>query len=207
MTPNQEEYPPQVSLVKDVYRPFPSLPINLASAAELDAPALVNQALTSLTGALRANDAAQLQSSFLGSQAYWRDLLAFTWHIRTFNDGPLIAPSLLTLARQRGWDGRLEVDPESVNHVTVSSPASRFIEAHFAFETASPAAECAGRVMLMPEDGDNGSVVWKIWCLNTWVEGLKDFPEDEERLKAPRREMEREEVIETEVFVVGGGNA
>lgn len=206
MTPQQEEYPPKVSLAKDVYRPFPPPPANLTPATEVDAPALITKALNALAGALEAADATQLQASFLGSQAYWRDILAFTWHLRTFNDGPAIAPSLLALARQRGWDGRVEVNAKSVKDVTVS-PALRWVEALFTFETKAPAAECGGRVVLLPEEGEDGVVGWKIWCLNTWVEGLKDFPEDVERLKAPRREVEKEDVIETEVFVIGGGNA
>lgn len=89
--------------------------------------------------------------------------------------------------------------------VTVS-PALRWVEALFTFETTSPAAECGGRVVLLPEEGAGGVVSWKIWCLNTWAEGLKNFPENVDGLTAPGREL-KEDVIETEVLVLGGGNA
>lgn len=100
----------------------------------------------------------------------------------------------------------MEVYPTSVRDVTVS-PVLRWVEALFSFETEAPAARCGGRVVLLPEEGEEGVVRWRIWCLNTWVEGLRAFPEDVERLTAPGRELEGEEVIETEVFVLGGGNA
>lgn len=163
-----------------------------------------------MTAALRslahAENAEQLKSSFLGSQSYWRDLLAFTWHLRTFNDAPVIAPALFELKGQRGWDGRVELCKESVHDVTVN-PALRWIEGRFTFETQSPAAKCGGSVQLFPEEGPDGDIAWKIWTLSTWVDGLKEFPEDVAGLKAQGRKLEDERTIETDVFILGGGNA
>ncbi|CAN8101232.1 unnamed protein product [Discula destructiva] len=206
VTPQSDEYPPKVNLARDIYRPFPPLPASLPPPAETNAPALITNALGSLTAALQAGDVTQLKACFLASQAYWRDILALTWHLRTFNDGLGIAPSLLALARQRGWDGRVEIDTKNLADVTVS-PELRWIEALFTFETASPAAECGGRVVLLPEEGQGGVVRWKIWSLSTWAEGLKEFPEDVDGLRAPGRDLAAEETIETDVFVLGGGNS
>lgn len=146
-----------------------------------------------------------MQATFLAHQAYWRDILAFTWHHRTLNDGPHIAPALLALAAQRGFGGRFVVDAASAKHVSVS-PTLRWVEAQFVFETGSPAATCAGRVVLLPEAGADGVVSWKIWGLSTWVETLKGFEENVEGLRAPGRSLEAE-TIETDVFILGGGNA
>lgn len=82
------------------------------------------------------------------------------------------------------------------------SPVLRWVDGLFSFETASPAAKCAGRVVLLPLEGGE----WKIWTLSTWVESLESAAEDESRLRAPGRALE-DDVIETEVFVLGGGNA
>lgn len=201
VTPQPSDYPPAVSLAKDVYRPFPVIPTNLPPSSGLDAPALINKALQSLTDALTSKDVQQLKSCFHPTQAYWRDLLAFTWHLRTFNDAPSIAPALLQLTEQRTWSGSFTVDPKSVKDVTVS-PVLRWVDALFSFETSSPAAKCAGRVVLLPVEGGE----WKIWTLSTWVEALKSSAEDESRLRAPKRALD-EDVIETDVFVLGGGNA
>lgn len=195
------EYPPAVSLAKDVYRPFPALPANLPASSDLDAPALITKALQSLTDALTSEDINQIKSCFHPTQAYWRDLLALTWHLRTINDAPAIAPALLHLTQQRAWRGSFSADLQSVKDVTVS-PALRWIDGMFAFETGSPAAKCVGRVVLLPVEGGE----WRIWSLSTWVDSLEGSPEDEGRLRAPGRELS-EDVIETEVLVLGGGNA
>lgn len=203
VTPQAEEYPPSVSLARDVYRPFPTLPANLPT--EVDAPGLVAGALHSLASALEANDVGAVKACFLTSQAYWRDLLAFTWHIRTLNNASAIAPALLHLKGQRSWAGGFALDASSVKDATIS-PQLRWLEAMFTFETGNPAARCGGRVTLLPEEGPDG-VLWKIWALSTWVDELKDFPEDVGGLKAPGRKLEDEETIDTDVFILGGGNA
>lgn len=205
VTPQPSEYPPAVSLAKDVYRPFPSLPAKLPASTDLDAPSLITTVLESLTDALTSQDLGQVKSCFHPTQSYWRDLLAFTWHLRTLNDAPSIAPALLHLTQQRAWRGSFTVDPKSVRDVTVS-PVLKWVEAMFTFETGSPAAKCAGRVVLLPIEAD-GVLEWKIWVLSTWVETLEGSPEDEGRLRAPGRKLDEEEVIDTEVLVLGGGNA
>lgn len=51
------------------------------------------------------------------------------------------------------------------------------------------------------------SVSWKIWILSTRLEGLDSHPEDETRLKTPGRSLDDLKSIETDVFIVGAGNA
>lgn len=149
-----------------------------------------------------------MASCLLTGQAYWRDILALTWHIRTLNDAPAIAPALVDLSRRRGWEGTAVLDRSSVKEA-VLSPTLRWVEGLFTFETESPGARCGGRVVLFPEAReDGGGVAWKVWVLSTWVDELKAFPEDVAGLKAPGRTFaEDEEVIETEVFIIGAGNA
>ncbi|ROW04748.1 hypothetical protein VMCG_04719 [Cytospora schulzeri] len=201
-----EEYPPRASLAKDVYRPFPVLPDKLPSPDEVDAPALIARSLRSLTDALGAEDVHKIKSCFLASQSYWRDLLSLTYHIRTFSDADVIGPAIMTLTRKRGLLGGFEVIPGSVQDVVVS-PALRWIEAMITFKTLMPKAKCEGRITLFPEADENGEAIWKIWSLSTWLEDFEEYPEDQNKLKAPGRDVKDTEDIETDVFIVGGGNA
>ncbi|KUI59726.1 putative indole-3-pyruvate monooxygenase YUCCA11 [Cytospora mali] len=204
--PELEEYPPRASLTKDVYRPFPLLPDNLPSPEEVDAPALANNSLSSLTDALGTEDARKVKLCFSSSQSYWRDLLSFTYHFRTFNDAGIIASAMLMLVRKRGIVGGFELIPESVNHVVVS-PSLRWIEAMFTFKTLMPDAKCEGRLKLLPEAGEDSEVTWKIWELSTWLEAFEEYPEDVNKLKAAGRDLNDVKHIETDVLIVGGGNA
>lgn len=204
-----EEYPPKVSLNKDVYRPFPTLPENLPASSNIDDPAsLVNEALTSLSVALGGGDVGRVRACFLTQQSYWRDILAFTWHLRTFCDRGSIAPALVELASVRCSDQefRFELDPKSVHEVH-PKPDLKWIEGMFTFETKSPAARCGGRVVLFPEASEEG-FEWKIWTLSTWVDDLVASPQDVGVLQAPKRRLEDEgDTFETDVFIIGGGNA
>lgn len=201
-----EEYPPRANLANDVYRPFPELPDKLPQPEELNAPALVANSLHSLTDALDAEDVKKVKSCFLTSQSYWRDLLSFTYHFRTFNDAGVIAPAMLMLTRKRGLLGGFELIPGSVQDVVVS-PTLRWVEAMFTFKTVVPKAKCEGRVVLLPEMGESGEIIWKIWSLSTWLNAFEEYPEDQKKLKAAGRDVKDAEHIETDVLIVGGGNA
>lgn len=48
---------------------------------------------------------------------------------------------------------------------------------------------------------------WKIWILSTWLVSLDLQDEDESLLESPGRQLEGLPRIETEVLIIGGGNA
>ena len=50
-------------------------------------------------------------------------------------------------------------------------------------------------------------ISWKIWVLSTWIDQLDLHPEDEILLRAPGRQLDAVETIETDVVIIGGGNA
>ena len=58
--------------------------------------------------------------------------------------------------------------------------------------------------MLLPVKGDDG-VQWKVWVLSTRLENLDAHPEDEVLLRQPGRKLDGD--LETEVFILGAGNA
>lgn len=83
----------------------------------------------------------------------------------------------------------------------------RWVEAMITFKTIMPNAKCGGRVMLFPETDESDAVVWKIWSLSTWVDSFDEYPEDQNKLKAAGRDFNNAEHMETDVLIIGGGNA
>lgn len=172
----------------------------------MDGASLVTKALESLTDAVESGDVRQLKGVFLSSQAYWRDLLSFTFHFRTLNDGPVIAPALKKLAKERGLVGGFKFVPGSIHDVS-PTPTLRWIQGSFTFETTSPKGKGEGSVQLLPEREADGQTSWKIWTLTTWLEDYTEWPENPELLTAPGRKLDDVEHIDTDVLIVGGGNA
>jgi hypothetical protein len=81
-----------------------------------------------------------------------------------------------------------------------------FIDCGISFRTHSPALDCMGKMVLLPVKSESG-VSWKIWVLSTWVENIIQHPEDETLLRAPGRELDDADVLETDVLVVGAGTS
>lgn len=66
--------------------------------------------LNQLNAALAAENAEILESCFFPSQAYWKDQLALTYHLRTFATPGVIAASLLETKALRKVKGEIMVD-------------------------------------------------------------------------------------------------
>ncbi|MCW5238580.1 NAD(P)/FAD-dependent oxidoreductase [Verminephrobacter eiseniae] len=117
----------------------------------------VSHWLTAFEQALAKGDVAQAAAMF-DADSYWRDLVAFTWNIKTCEGQAAIADMLGTvLAGVQPSNWRLEGEASQANGLT---------EAWFTFETA--AARGLGQLRLK---GD------KCWTLLTTMAELKDFPE------------------------------
>jgi hypothetical protein len=52
-------------------------------------------AIKQFTAALRTNDATEVENCFYAEQAFWKDQLALTWHLRTMISPNKIAKGLL----------------------------------------------------------------------------------------------------------------
>lgn len=93
-------------------------------------------------------------------------------------------------------------------HSVGANSLQAWVECSFTFKTELPKAACAGRMMLIPEHGDDGSTSWKIWVLSTWLVGFDDFPPDESRLKASSiiPSLSRAQSFEADVVIIGAGN-
>jgi hypothetical protein len=64
-------------------------------------------------------------------------------------------------------------------------------------------------MLLLPvvEDGDEKKIAWKIWILSTRLECLDIQPKNEDLLQSPARPLAESMDFETDVFIVGAGNA
>ncbi|KAK8106988.1 monooxygenase [Apiospora kogelbergensis] len=191
--------------------PLPVIAPNIFASDPISdeiAMAKARDVLERLNGAmLVTKDANDLEQCFFSEQAYWRDQIALTWHLRTFSNRRVIATSLLEMSSLRVADDGFKIDGHA--HFI---PALQMIGFAFSFNTKAPEAKCSGRAMLLPSEEvdperDTNHIVWKIWTLSTWIEQLDLQQEDEILLRAPGRKLDAVEHIETEVVIIGGGNA
>lgn len=111
------------------------------------------------------------------ADAWWRDLLAFTWDLRTAHgheelaarvaDAPAVAPGVASLSFS-------PLGPATL----VEAGAEPWVQAMFEFRT--PTARGRGVLRLVQRDG-----AWKAWTLLTAMEALVDH----EELTGPRRPL------------------
>ncbi|PYH89515.1 FAD/NAD(P)-binding domain-containing protein [Aspergillus ellipticus CBS 707.79] len=206
----RDEYPPKADLRKVIAQnPLPSIAPGMIDPASMVGSAPTEQAqavLDRFNAALASNDARALESCFFPTQAYWKDQLALTYHLRTFSKPGVIAAALLRTKALRAVAGSVNIDGGAL-FVPVN-PTLQFIDCGIIFRTNSPGATCKGKLVLLPvKSGENGPIVWKIWVLSTLLESLDLQPEDEGLLQFPGRSFDGQGVFDTDVFIIGGGNA
>lgn len=97
--PRQYEYPPKAELRKMMAeQPLPSIPARIIDSDYMTSEECTKQArdiFGCLNTALDSVDPSMLESCFFPTQAYWKDELALTYHLRTFTTPGAIAASLL----------------------------------------------------------------------------------------------------------------
>lgn len=74
----------------------------VASLSSAESRHAAEAVLHAVNAALAADDAAALTACFFPDQAYWRDQLALTYHLRTFATPSVVAASLLDTSKRRG---------------------------------------------------------------------------------------------------------
>ncbi|HYF07678.1 MAG TPA: NAD(P)/FAD-dependent oxidoreductase, partial [Acetobacteraceae bacterium] len=120
--------------------------------------------LDRFASALESADPARLAALF-AAECHWRDILAFTWDLRTCSGADAIAERLAPLvARTQPRDvalARQRTPPRRV-----SRAGTEAIEAIFSFETA--AGPCTGVVRLVNESGAP-----RAWTLMTRLEEIR----------------------------------
>ena len=111
---SNNEHPPRGDLRKMMdQQPLPTLAPGLIDPASMTVDEATNKAFAVLdifNTALTAGDAETLENCFYADQAYWKDQLSLTYHLRTFSTPGIIAAGLLETAKLRGISKGIEVD-------------------------------------------------------------------------------------------------
>jgi hypothetical protein len=208
---HSQEYPPRGDLRAMMDElPLPTLAPGLVDPELMAGDAATKQAnivLSRFNAALASNDATELESCFYADQAFWKDQLALTYHLRTFQSPSIIAESLLKTEKLRGVSKGIAVDGAAL--FLPATPVLQFIDCPIVFRTESPGASCRGKILFLPvktEQDGHETLEWKIWVLSTRLEALDIQAEDETLLETAPRQLDDLD-LETEVFIVGGGNA
>jgi cation diffusion facilitator CzcD-associated flavoprotein CzcO len=113
-----------------------------------------------------------VRESLFHPDSHWRDVLALSWNIQTFNGADAILGELHVHAPRASARGFV-VDPERAVPRRVTRAGTNAIEAIFKFETAQGRGH--GIVRLIPDANDGGKL--KAWTLLTALEELKGFEE------------------------------
>lgn len=201
-----KETSPSADLVKDLYKPLPVTPSFEKEDHIIEL--LVEDSFEAfkkhVESAQNEGPKANLRDLFHESHAYWRDTLALTWHLRTFEGSTRAGNALDAASRERGMRDMVVVK-DSIR-VVRPQPELSWIEFLFDFKTSSPKADCRGKMMLLYTPGEHGLWSTKIWIMSTWLVDLADFPQMEERLRIPPEPQSDDRYLTTDVLIVGAGN-
>ena len=142
---------------------------------------------------------------------YWRDLLALTWDIRTFEGSAKIGAFLGARLANAGVANVKSVAPPELQR---PFPDIAWIQVVFTFETA--VGFCSGIARLVPL-AEGNSTTWKAHCIFTTLDGLKGFPEkigplrnheaNHGKWEAQRAKEVLFEDADPTVLIVGGGHS
>ncbi|KZO92936.1 FAD/NAD(P)-binding domain-containing protein [Calocera viscosa TUFC12733] len=174
-----------------------------APLSEEECTAIAQDWLDRLSAILQSGNAPsadELKGVLAHSSApWWKDHLALTWALRSAHGLPAIAKLLEPVIPVRK---PAAPSLSKAAYVPMSSTL-QFVRAQFAFET--PQAECQGIACLIPEEGEEGEVVWRAWIVFTQMAELKGHLADLERLKVPDEGGNEQE--EVDVLIIGAGQA
>lgn len=83
--------------------------VDLASMSGNEPTKQALDLLSTINTALSTDDADKLAGCFYDGQAYWKDQLALTYHLRTFSSPGVIAAGLLETKKLRGLTGEFKL--------------------------------------------------------------------------------------------------
>lgn len=127
--------------------------------------------LAQFESALAGSDDGVLKTLF-HPDSYWRDVLALSWNLQTFNGADAILQELPVLAG-RAAPCNFRIDPDRPAPRRVTRAGTNTIEAIFSFETIQ--GRGSGILRLIPDAGDGNKL--KAWTLLTALDELKGFEE------------------------------
>lgn len=118
-SPPEPEWPPAGDLRHMMEEnPLPTIAPDICAddpiADDETATEKARDILGRLNKAIEASSTEHLEQCFFPQQAYWRDQIALTWHLRTFSNRQAIAASLLETSALRGVaDGGFQMESQA----------------------------------------------------------------------------------------------
>ena len=142
---------------------------------------------------------------------WWRDILALTWDLRTFQ----AKDSIKKFLKDRLKQGNVKDIKVTITNYDDLYPDLAWVRVHFAFENTAGGG--IGVARLVPTKTSSGGVVWKAYNVALTLDSLRghppatgplrDFdPNHGKWLEKRRKEMEFAD-REPEVLIVGGGQS
>jgi hypothetical protein len=181
--------------------------LGITAPTDIDHGTIAKQWFERFCSKITANDVEGVLD-LICEDGLWRDVLALTWDIRTFDGAPKIRPFLVNRLEAKMRNFKLKGPP------ALQKPFPDLIWIIATFEFDTQVGPCTGVFRLVPTV--NGE--WKAYTIFTNLEDLKDFPEKIGPLR--RREVLSSGVWaearrkETEfadqnpsVLIVGGGQS
>jgi hypothetical protein len=191
--------------------------MNIADRRQASAATEAREWLARLQAALQNQNAAAAAESFL-PDGFWRDVLAFSWTVRTFS-GRAAIEAMLRETLPKTQPANFRIPPQRTPPRWITRADVECIETLFEFETAT--GRCAGVVRLVP-DRQSPSRLFA-WTFVTTLEELKGHEDAWTRRAAQADETSRDFGAENwsdrlaktrayadrdpAVVVVGGGQA
>jgi Pyridine nucleotide-disulphide oxidoreductase len=151
--------------------------MNITDRKQANAAAEARDWLARLQAALQKQDAAAAAELFL-PDGLWRDILAYTWTIRTFSGRGAIE-AMLHEKLPKTRPANFQIPPRRTPPRWISRAGTECIEALFEFETAIGPANGAFR--LVPDA--QGRL--RAWTLNTNLHELRGYEEEFKRRAPP----------------------
>ena len=152
--------------------PLPTLDrlgVSLSALSNLDIHKIARQWLASFSKAATSGDALTITSSLLLPDAFWRDMLALTWDMRTFSGQSKINAFLndkLALSKLDDFSMRDE-------YVRLQQPYPDLAWISFMFDFSTGVGRASGITRLVPTPSGE----WKAHVVFTNLESLTGFPE------------------------------
>ena len=147
---------------------------------------IVGRWLTAFAASLESGDAGALADLVL-PDGWWRDLLTFTWDLRSTQGRENIAARLAETQPVTG-PGSFAVSEDHAAELMEPDPDTTWVQGFFTFETEVARGRGFVRLMPDPEDGR-----WKAWTLLTAMEELKGHEErkGDRRIRGTNHGMHR----------------
>ncbi|GJE89350.1 NAD(P)/FAD-dependent oxidoreductase [Phanerochaete sordida] len=191
--------------------PKPALPtfahLGATPPEDIDAQAIARNWVECLALVVAHNDVSELESSLLHPDAWWRDLWALTWDLRTFHGRAAISTFLHDRLALSGF---ADVTFAKA-FLQKPFPDVAWILVHFSFSTSTGTGRGTARLVFGP-DG-----LWRAFTVSTQLDALKGHPEllgaahrdlsveQGDWVERRRRELAFEK--DPEVLVIGAGQA